>query len=176
MPELFSLSQGFSSCQRTWLSAGCGVSQWNFRFALLKSEATDSVDKSGVSTRMRTGELELTKEARYDKVTLCVFAASIAQLVRAPDCGSGGPGFKPRCSPFFFNHLDLAFPPRRETVWETPGFRGFRIAENTAFNCSTPTDSIEGISHVPSERRRLCRATQGIQAPEARQDPHVGKH
>src|SRR5207244_2726454 len=25
--------------------------------------------------------------------------ASIAQLVRAPDCGSGGRGFKPLCSP-----------------------------------------------------------------------------
>jgi hypothetical protein len=29
--------------------------------------------------------------------------ASIAQLVRAPDCGLGGRGFEPRCSPFIFS-------------------------------------------------------------------------
>jgi hypothetical protein len=30
-------------------------------------------------------------------------------LVRAPDCGSGGPGFKPRCSPFTTNTLAAPF-------------------------------------------------------------------
>ncbi len=33
--------------------------------------------------------------------TVCAFVANIAQLVRAPDCESGGRGFEPHYSPHF---------------------------------------------------------------------------
>ena len=81
----------------------------------------------------------------------------VAQLVRAPDCGSGGCGFKSRLSPHSSRGVAEGVVPGEVEEGKGPGHRGVSHAPVAQLDRATDSESV-GQRFEPSQAHHFIRA------------------